>query len=258
MNKKTKAAIFNILLIGAAAATPTANAGLIAVFGDNGIDDYIDTLPGYSATLVNDADLQLAGSLDAFDAFVYTRNSASGSPNPLMSAASAANVSGFVDGNIVLFNGDYSDSVGGEFSSDPVGEQLFANALAFAVAGGGGYIGELFGFAAAFDSNASGVPALGLVSGDVLGNFSSDDGAITLTAAGTASAITAGAGLPADVGDWALSYEVTGFDAGAVLAEHPSGRPAILAFGQPVAQPVPAPATVTLLAAGLLLRRRLV
>ena len=232
------------------ASSVTVHAGQIAVFGDNGLLSYINASTSHTGVLVSDTQLATAGFLNTYDAFVYTRNGASGSPSPTMSGAAAANVSSFVSGNIVLFNGDFSDSVGGVFSSDPDAETLFSNALDFVLQSGGGYIGELFGFAAAFQSNDRGVPALGLVAGDLTGNYVVDNGSYALTTAGLSHPVTAGVPGAKDYDNWDLMFNVSGYDASAVLMETPNGRPAILAYGGATAMPTPG--TIVLLGLGLL------
>ena len=61
--------------------------------------------PG-SATLVTDAQLWIAGFLNNYDAFYYTRNGTSLGQS--LSAAAVANVSSYVGarGNVVLMNWD--------------------------------------------------------------------------------------------------------------------------------------------------------
>ncbi|MEM8839293.1 MAG: hypothetical protein AAGE89_14455, partial [Pseudomonadota bacterium] len=51
-----------------------SQAATFAVFGDNEIDDFINGISGFTATLVSDAELATDGFLDSFDAFVYTRD----------------------------------------------------------------------------------------------------------------------------------------------------------------------------------------
>jgi hypothetical protein len=149
---------------------PSQSDPKIAIFGDNSIDDFLNTQPGFSATVVTDANLATPGFLDAFDVFLYTRDDASFGTG--LSAAAAANVKSFVTGNVVLFLTDLADRIGPNAPEFP-GEDLLAdkallNGVTFAAQNGKGYVGEFNGAGLALSSNTSGFfdgQALGLVPG---------------------------------------------------------------------------------------------
>lgn len=148
---------FGLLL---AAAGPPAAAQQIAVFGNNDIDDLINLLPGYTATLVSDAQLATPGFLSAFAALVYTRDGTTFGTG--LSTAAAQNVRSYVgsSGRYALLNADFADGI-----TDAANARLIVNAVAFAAASGHGFVGELSGSVAAVSSNANGFEALDLIPG---------------------------------------------------------------------------------------------
>ncbi len=147
-------------LMLAAVAVPAAEAQQIAVFGNNDIDDLINLIPGYTATLVSDAQLATPGFLAGFAALVYTRDGSSGGSG--LSFAAAQNVRSYVgsSGRYVLLNADFADG-----ATDPTNARLIANAVVWAAASGHGFLGEYSGSVAAVSSNANGFEPLDLVPG---------------------------------------------------------------------------------------------
>lgn len=200
----------------------------VAVFGDNQTDEFLNSLPGVTATVVTDAQLSTPGFLDSFDAFYYTRDGASFGVS--LSPAAAANVQAFVDGNVVLFNADAADPLG----SDPDIDQMTANAVEFATSTGHGYIGEFNGAAAALTANSDGLEPLGLVSGTAgplgLGGGGSD-GPMDLTPAGVGHPVVEGVIFPIDPFDVEFGSAYTGLDPEVVITEWTTtGLPAIVSL----------------------------
>ncbi|MFO0849364.1 MAG: hypothetical protein U0871_12540 [Gemmataceae bacterium] len=252
------AGVVAILCVGLTAGR--ADAGLIAVFGTNGIGGYLAT-QGHTVTQVTDAQLATGGFLSGFDAFVYTRDGSSFGVG--LSAAAAANVSAYVGatGNVVLFNGDFADGIPGDANI----EQMFANAANFAVASGHGYVGEFTGAVAALTANGNGFSPLGLISGTAgpLGFGSGGSGGtVTITPAGVGSPVLAGVTLPYNPASVEFGASMSGVASPLVVARFDGDNPAII-VRQGLANPVPAPAGLLLGLLGVvptagLLRRRAV
>ena len=188
------------LALFALAAAPSVQAQTIwiAVYGDNAIDDRINSgnpitgerygLTNYQAVLVSAADITngiLQRTTNPFSAFVYTRPG--NQPGPNLGGVAAQKVRDFVGspatgmGNVVLLNGDFADALqapmlGGGLFSDPNVERLIANAVIFAAtpagpgeARGHGFVGEYTGAIAGLTSNEETAPqrtALGFVEGN--------------------------------------------------------------------------------------------
>ena len=241
------------MLLGAASlasavtmAAPVSAASL-AIFGNNGIGSLYAS-GGNTVTFVSDAQIATAGFLNAFDAFVYTRDGASFGSS--LSLAAAANVKAFVTGNVVLLNGDFADDIGA-----PTTDQLFSQALAYVLSGsGGGYLGEFNGSFAAFSTSTSYTP-IGLVDGSAgapgQGNGGSD-GNIHLTAAGALCPVTAGVPFPYNPGAVEFGATATGVNPAKVLAVFDNGNPAIIAssIDQISVSGIPEPGTWAMLIVG--------
>ncbi len=236
--KRALCALIPALLFCAVTAAP-ARADAIAVFGNNGILPFLNTIPGTTATLVSDADILAPGFTSTYQAFVYTRNGA-GFGTPGLSAAAAGVIGSYVGptGNVVLFNGDFADVI----ASQAAVQQLFRNAATFATSSGHGFIGEFNGAAAALTSNANGIVPLGLVSGSAgaLTNGAAA-GDLTLDPAGVGHPVTAGVLFPvADPSNIEFGAAVNITDPNQVLARYNAGNPAIIArAGSPAATPEP-------------------
>ncbi len=215
----------------------SASAGSIAIFGDNGIDNYLATL-GHSVTLVSDSQLATSGFLSSFDAFFMTR--AGSSFGTGLSLAASANVSSFVgsSGNVVLLNGDFADGVG----SDASIQALIANSVTYALASGRGFIGEFNGSVAALTSNSNGFNPLGLISGSA-GSLGSGAGGSSLalykTAAGASHSITSGLANGYNPPSVEFGASMSGLSGVSVLATFGEGGNAavIIREGQPAAVP---------------------
>jgi len=231
------------LLIAAAAmsfAAAQADAASLAIFGQNGIGSLYAS-GGDTVTYVTDTQLATAGFLDAFDAFVYTRDGFSFGSS--LSAAAAANVRSFVTGNVVLFAGDFADDIGTENT-----DRLFNNALAYVLADGGkGYIGEFTGALAAYATNGNGTTPIGLIQGDagiLQGGGGGSNGDVQLTPNGANSPLVQGVTFPYNPGAVEFGFDQSGFNPAAVVAQFSNGTPAILASGiDEISAPVPEPAT---------------
>jgi hypothetical protein len=237
-----------VLAASAAVATPVLAADL-AIFGVNSIGNLYSS-GGHTVTYVSDAQLSTAGFLNAYDAFVFTRNGSSFGNG--LSVAAAANVKNYVNGNVVLFNGDFQDDIGA-----PQTNQLFNQALTYVLSNaGGGYIGEYIGSFSAFASNDDGRNPIGLINGHsgVSGNNQGgSDGDVVVTANGLVSPITAGVGFPYNPGAVEFSATVTNVNPAQVLAIFDNGNPAIIA-GEVTTLTVgvlPEPGSMALMLAGL-------
>jgi hypothetical protein len=232
-------ALVGSLLISSVARAQTN----IAVFGNNDLITYINTLPGMSATLVSDVQLSTPGFLTPgnFSGFVYTRDGSSFGSS--LSAAAAANVSAYVGGgNVVLFNSDIADGLLGDSQS----QRLISNAVAYTIASGHGYIGELNGTAAALSSNGNGFTPLNLIAGSAgpmgFGGGGSD-GSMVLTANGVGHPVTTGVSFPFNPAGVEFGADISGVNPSLVLANWDAGSqsPAIIAFAA-----VPEPGTLML------------
>jgi len=254
------AAVSAMFVIGAAAPSQAAN---LAVFGNNSIGNYYAGL-GNSVSFVSDAQLSSAGFLNSFDAFVMTRDGFSFGTG--LSVAAAVNVKSFVGatGNVVLFNGDFSDGIAG---NDANTKQLFSNALAFATLGGKGFIGEFNGAVSAFASNSSGFTPLGFVNGaagPLGGGNGGSSGAINATPQGMSNPLLAGVNLPYNDTSVEFGADLSGFNPAGVVLAFDNGNPALIASNsRTISVPgvVPEPGTWALMIggfgmAGAMLRRR--
>jgi hypothetical protein len=226
------AAALGVVGLSILAATSTvsvgAGSGSVAVFGDNQTDDALRAL-GYSVTLVTDVEIAAPGFLDGFDALYLTRNGSEFGDG--LSPEAAAAVAAYVgsSGNIVLLNGDFADSL---VTGDPGITQLTANAVAFAVQSGHGFVGELSGAVSALSSNIDQYVPLGLIAGSAADiRTGSSDGTITETTAGSGHPLLAGVGLPFDPVDVDYGTSMTGVDSALVLATYANGAPAVIARG---------------------------
>jgi hypothetical protein len=178
MKRQMKIAVFaalSLMMSAKAAADPT-----IAVWLDGNTDptgggnpilsSLTHSFGAGSYQLVTTANLETAGFLNNFSTIVVSRYS-SGFGSGL-SATAAANVkayvgSGATQGGVALFTNDAADNLYGA-PVDPYDNnlnQLFVNAVTFAVASGHGYIGEFNGAEMAVESNSGGLEALGLLQG---------------------------------------------------------------------------------------------
>lgn len=241
-----------------------ANAASVAVFGNGQVDEYLTSL-GYSTTLVTDAQLATPGFLNSFNAFFMTRDI--GSFGTGLSATAAANVAAYVgsQGNVVLLNGDFTDSLPntGDVPDARV-QQIIANATAFATASGRGFIGEFNGAVSGLTSNSNGFTPIGLIPGTAgalsLGGGGST-GDLVLTAAGAASPITSGIAFPFNPNGVEFGASISGVDSALILARWGSqtGSAAIIARTG-AAAPVPEVSGVylvgTAIGAVVLLNRR--
>jgi hypothetical protein len=172
----------------------TVVEGLIAVWadgqptdGNNGVVAFINSLPGYSATIVSTSDLETPGFLNAFRALYVTRVGAN-IPGTSLSAVAAANVQTYVgSGPVVLFMNDWVDNLPTATTgdpSDPNTSALIAAAVRRA-ASRHGYVGEYNGAAMALTANANLFIPLNLIAGSagLLGAIPCRP--VTITAAGS-------------------------------------------------------------------------
>lgn len=248
-------------LLGATAflaLASSADAASLAIFGQNNIGSLYSG-GGNSVTYVSDAQLATAGFLNAFDAFVYTRDGFSFGVG--LSVAAAANVKAYVTGNVVLFNGDFQDDIGVANT-----DKLFNNALAYVLSGSGkGYIGEYRGAFAAYASNDDGNNPIGLVNGHAGVSGAGQGGSnldIDLTTFGVGHPVTNGVTFPYDPAAVEFGAALTGENPAKVLARFANGNAAIIAseVGQ-ISNPIPEPRTWLMMVAGmgaigLVMRRR--
>ncbi|MBS3961483.1 MAG: PEPxxWA-CTERM sorting domain-containing protein [Sandarakinorhabdus sp.] len=229
-------------------AAGSADAANLAIFGENQIGTLYDD--SHTVTYVSDAQLATVGFLDAYDAFVYTRDGFSFGVG--LSLAAAANVKTYVTGNIVLFNGDWQDDI-----ANPETAALFNNALAYVLGGSGkGYIGEYRGAFAAYSANGDGNNPIGLVqgtSGPSGFQQGGSSGQIDLTAAGVISPITADTTFPYNPAAVEFGAELSGENPAKVLARFENGNAAIIAssVGE-ISNPgvIPEPATWAMMILG--------
>jgi hypothetical protein len=262
MKKMSKAAsVTAFIALGAVSTTlisvPSVQAQTrqIAVFGDNNADNFINSLSGFSATLVTDAQLATSGFLDSFDAFYYTRDGFSFGTG--LSAAAASNVANYVGstGDIVLFFGDFDDALPGAEAVDPGIDQIITNALNFVSASGRGFIGEFDGAVSALTSNSNGFNPIGLVNGSA-GPLGFDGGGSTsdlvLTSAGIGNPVVSGVSFPFNPVGVDFGASASGIDPNLIVATWSStGDPAIVVVDN--GQAVPEPTSVLgLLAIGVL------
>lgn len=243
MNKKILLAAASLFLFNL-----SANAANLAVFGQNNIGNLYSA--SNTVTYVSDADLATAGFLSSFDAFVYTRDGYSFGES--LSVAAATNVKNFVTGNVVLFNGDFQDDIGGA----PQTDQLFNQALAYVLSNNaGGYIGEYIGSFSAFSSNEDGRNPIGLIDGNsgISGyKQGGSDGDVEVTAFGLTSPITSGVAFPYNPGAVEYSAAVSNVNPAQVLARFSNGNAAIIAGEiSTLTAPVPEPETYALMGLGL-------
>jgi hypothetical protein len=226
----SSAARFGLGAVAAAAALVTlpAQAASIGIFGNNNIAAFYGSLPGHTVSVLSDAQISTAGFLDSFDVFVYTRDGYSFGTS--LSAAAAANVKAYVNGNVALLNGDFQDDIG-----TPATNALFTNILDYVASNpNGGYIGEYTGSFAAFTSNGSGLIPIGLIdgaSGPSGFNQGGSDGEVQITAAGLASSILTGVPFPYNPGAVEYGASASGVNPATVLAIFDNGNPAIVVGG---------------------------
>ena len=216
----------SVLAVFAWVGAAPCHAAAIAVFGDNGLDEFIDANTSHTTTLVTDSQIATAGFLDSFDAFLYTRDGASFVSS--LSAPAAAEVRDFVTGNYVLLNGDFAD----EFPGAPAElETIVAESADFAVANGGGFIGELGGAGAALE-NGPLSEQLGFVEGTAGSEISGgggSNGTLVRTSAGASHPITDTTPLNFDPPQTEFGQSFTITDPNAtVLAEWQNADPAIV------------------------------
>lgn len=250
------AVIAAALSLGAAMPSSAAN---LAIFGNNNIASLYSG--GNAVTIVTDGDLSTSGFLDAFDAFVYTRDGSSFGNG--LSVTAAANVKSYVTGNVVLFNGDFQDDIGNAGT-----DALFTNALSFILGGSGkGYLGEYIGAFSAYAANGDGYNPIGLidgVSGPSGAGQGGSNGEINLTAAGQISSITSSTPFPYNPAAVEYGAQLSGENPAKVLARFDNGNAAIIAGGIEqisASGAVPEPGTWALMIGGFsimggMLRRR--
>src|SRR3954462_7190704 len=220
--RKTWMFVAAFVLTVALAMPRAASASRAAVFGDNAIDNSL-TAAGHTVTLVTDAQLATPGFLDGFDALVYTRDGFS--LGQTLSQAAADNVRAYVR-RTVLLNGDFADAV----PADAEVTDLVRNSVAWAAATHHGYVGEFNGAFAGLTSNASGLRALGLVSGSASGFTGRGIATIAATPAGASHPVLNGVALPRDPADEDVGAIVSGVAASKVLARYTANNnPAVIA-----------------------------
>jgi hypothetical protein len=209
--------------------------------GGNGIATAIRTVYGVgSYDLVTTAQLETVGFLNSYKSVVVSRYDASFGTS--MSQLAANNIAAYVgargpaQGAVAIFTNDAADNllnagVGDPF--DPNINQLFFNALGFALASGHGYIGEFNGAVMAMDSNSAGWAHMGLLQGNASGTygvgpmqFVYDVGPI-----GSGHPIDAGVTFPfTDADVTTFRTDITGYDPNTVVDIYrDNGLPAVLA-----------------------------
>ncbi len=194
--------LISLLCVGlcSAASVPVQAGGApiqIAVWADgqlsdggNGIFAFINGIPGYNATMVTTAQLNIPGYLsdNGFSAIYVTRSDAlfGGSLGPV----AAGNVADYVGSNgaVVLFMNDWDDNLPTSFSGDPpdaLTSELIQNAIALAAGSGNGYVGEFNGGAMGLAANFDGLSPLNFFAGTAgpLGGFGCQS--VTITDAGS-------------------------------------------------------------------------
>lgn len=241
--------------LAAVVTAGTAQAATFAVFGNNGLDNFISGLPTHSATVVSDHQLATRGFLDTFDAFVYTRDGSGFGQS--LSAAAAANVAAFVTGAVVLMNGDFADGVGSGGQLD----RLWTNVVNVAANAPNAYIGEFTGAAAALSRNGNQLRPLDLVSGTAgrlgYGNGGAN-GSLSAGASPLAGTILSGLSMPYNPPTVEFGANLTGIDPTLVAANFNGRSPGIVVSGGDIpAVPVPAPVLLMASAVGLLGATRL-
>lgn len=250
--RRVMASLIAVLAIVCVIGVTPVHAISIAVFGNNQTDDFINAQFGAgSATLVSDAQI-VGGILAGFDAFYMTRNGFSFGSG--LSAAAAAVVAAYVGatGNVVLFNGDFADSLpGAQAPFDAVIQAITVNAVNFAAASGNGYIGEFNGAVSGLTVNSNGFSPIGLIGGSAsaLACGGPPSGTLVLDPSGVGHPVLAGAGFPFNPGSVECGVaSIIGVNPVFVLARWGSltGTPAIIARGA-----IPEPATLLLTGAGL-------
>jgi len=204
-----------------------------ATAGGNGIAQFINAIPGFSATVVSTANLETPGFLNTFNAVYVTR--ANDSFGTGLTATAAANVRAFVNGGpVVLFLNDWNDNLPQSAVGDPADantSQLILNAIKLA-ASEHGYVGEFNGAEMAFTANANGFEPLNLMAGSAgqtQSVVSMGCSAVTMTATGSVIQGTVATNFtPADL--TCFSSLVTGVAAGNVWAIYDTlgGRPAVV------------------------------
>jgi hypothetical protein len=186
--------------------------------------------------------------------FLYTRDGASFGTG--LSAAAAANVQAFVNGNCVLFFSDLADKIGSGAvdGEDPNANLAIVNAVHFAATGGRGYIGEFNGAGLALSANVS-----GFFGGQALGIMPGSFDALGFQSNGPFDIIQNGhpvvAGLPdpwASGGGQDYLARSSGVPAAFILAVGPAGSPEPLVTIAACGEAVPEPTSLTLLGLGIL------
>lgn len=219
-------------------------AANLAIFGNNNIANLYKV--SHNISYVTDAQLATPGFLDTFDAFVYTRDGYSFGKS--LSAEASKNVQQFVQGNFVLFNGDFQDDIPSHSGQT---KQLFNQALSYVLSNKkGGYIGEYTGSFAALSVNDNGLRPLGLIKGhaEAAGlNQGGTGSAVTLTANGQNSTVMHNAHFPLQSSEITFGATVK-VDPKLVLAQYSNGNAAIIAG---TVAPVPEPETYALMGMGL-------
>ncbi len=236
--------LISLLCVGlCSAASVPAQAGggpiKIAVWADGATDDggngifaFINGIPGYSATMVTTAQLNMPGYLsdNGFSAIYVTRFDASfgGSLGPV----AAGNVADFVgsDGAVVLFMNDWDDNLPTATTGDPpdpLTSELIANSIVLAASSGHGYVGEFNGGAMGLAANSDFLSPLNFFAGTAgpLGGFFCQS--VTITDAG--SVIQGGVPtmfMPVDIS--CFRTVATGVSADFIFATYADGVPAII------------------------------
>jgi len=234
-------------ILASTALSGQAFAANLAIFGINNIGDYYTGL-GHTVTYVSDSELSTAGFLDSYDLFVYTRDGYSFGTS--LSVAAAQNVRDYVTGNIVLFNGDFSDGLFIDSNTD----LLFTNALNYVLSGtGGGYIGEFNGATAAFASNDDGRTPIGLVNGHAgfLGFGNGGSAGDVIAVAPPSNPLLTGVTLPYNDTNVEFGSQLSGYNPARVVLAFDNGNPALPAStADTISAPIPEPATWAMMLLG--------